>query len=348
MSRRVRSRASISKRGPLTWREFKTEKLTPAFRELRDGGIFARTNKLACCGSCTQPILNKIVDDSDGMYDGYVGYHIQSVPEDADGWLKPFDAIYLNHGLPDDEGVVQFVRKVFVKRGLAVEWTGEADKTVHVRLPKTPGPLWDLIRTHVRMRGIFWYWHSLTHSLHAAGDAESDKRQRSNIRWDPDAPDAPPAGVDPAFNDLSFTRDITFHKPYGLSYNRELGEDMRQLSFYRHGGHVKSLSLSPPCRYEKDDFVELKGAELDAIAFRGHSIAFETYATLGGDFTGTKRYKAPSGKTFTVAELYAILEKHLFWIARVEQVQKKLNLDHRFFEGLFETMDGFFAVKWGS
>lgn len=381
LSSRRRGTRTRTRRQPLTWRDFKKDKLVPAFKELREGGIFTRTTHIACCGTCTHAELGAIVYDSDGdgQWDGYVGYHAQSVPMDAEDWLKPFGSIYLQHSLPeDDPGVIAFVREAFVKRGLAVEWNGEPTETILVRLPTPTGPLWDKLRAHVKQRSIFFYWHGLTHHLHADGGSESDLRQRSNIRYDPSAPGASPAGVTDLFNGLSFCRGMQFKAPpdykiktlqeegkYRLMeddeglFDDDLGSKENIENYWNHGD-LESLELDPPTHFDDDlskqadegvdvsPFVELKGAELDAIAFNGPVLSLASYATMGGKFTDVKTYDAPSGNCFTVAELHAILEEHFGWLARVEQFQNKLNLDHVFFEGLYARDDGALEVHWGS
>lgn len=365
-TRRLRTRVR-AQRNPLSWLQFKKDKLVPAFKELRERGIFARTTNIACCGSCTHAELGGIVynSDGDGEWDGYVGYHMQSVPMDKEDWLKPFDSIYLQHSLPDDDPqVVTFVREVFVKRGLAVEWEGDPTKTILVRLPTSIGPLWQKLRAHVKQRSIFYYWHGLTHHLHATGDEESDKRQRSNITYDPDAPDALPPGLDDCFNDLQFNRSIKFELPWNATALKQDGrwkgyndpdipymhppEWQLNIENYWNGGDVKSLELDRPTRFDDCTEVELKGAELDAIAFRGAKVVFASYATRGGDFTSKKEYDAPAGNCFTIAELHRVLETHLKWVAQCEQTQRKLKMTHRFFEGLYAREDGALAVHWGS
>lgn len=118
--------------------------------------------------------------------------------------------------------------------------------------------------------------------------------------------------------------------------------------------------MTPPSRWDDaiadeadaggdvNPYVDLKGAELDAIAFNGTVLSLACYETMGGDFTGTKKYDAPAGNCFTVAELHAVLEKHLLWLAQAEQLQRKLNIDHCYFEGLREREDGALYVSWGS
>ena len=375
---RRRSTRLRAQRTPLSWLQFKQDKLVPAFKELREGGIFARTTNIACCASCTHDELGSIVYDSegDGEWNGYVGYHMQSVPMPfKEDWLKPFDRIYLQHALPyDDPNVVTLVRDVFVKRGLAVEWEGDPTKTILVRLPTSIGPLWQKLRAHVKQRSIFYYWHGLTHHLHATGDEESDKRQRSNITYDPDAPDALPPGLDDCFNDLQFNRSMTFESPWNgralkrdglwkgypdtpfaahlLRTNASL-EDIHaewkiNLENYWNGGDLKSLKLDCPTRFDDCTEVVLKGAELDAIAFRGAKVVFASYDTLDGDFTSTKEYNAPAGNCFTIAELHRVLEKHLKWIAKCEQRQNKLKMDRCFFEELYAREDGALVVRWGA
>ena len=357
----------------LTWRQFKARKLTPAFKELREGGIFTRVHNISCCGSCTHGELQRIVEDHQGKYDGYVGYHAQNVPMDAEEWIEPFDHIHLQHSIPvngDDIPcpiVVKFVRDVFLKRGLAVDWKGEPKKAILLRLPKAPGPLWEKVRKNVQHRAIFWYWHGLTHHMHADGGIESDKRQRSNIRYDPDAPNAPPEGVTDLFNKLSFGRIITFYPPQNHKIRElmntgeyiEAGREGDQnIENYLNGGNVKSFKLTAPRRFDDDvtidwdavsPFVKLKGEELDAIAYNGRFIRLQSYATGGGEFTSVRTYEAPSGNCFTVAELLHILEEHEKWIAQCEQLQGKLKLDDFTFECLSDDdhPDGALVVRYG-
>jgi len=127
---------------------------------------------------------------------------------------------------------------------------------------------------------------------------------------------------------------------------------------YWNDGSVESLTLDPPTRFDDeiadrddddaDPFVELKGGELDTIAFRGPTVKFASYETMGGEFTAVKEYHAPAGNCFTISELHTVLEEHLFWLARCEQNKRKLNLDHCFYEGLHERADGALYVRWGS
>jgi len=372
-----RSLRTAKQRKQLSWKDFKSTKLVPAFKELREAGLLARTTHIACCGSCTHAELGD--ECRRGQWDGYVGYHAQSVPMDADDWLMPFDSIYLQHNLPeDDPSVVAFVRSTFTKRGLAVEWDGDPDNTILVRMPVVTGRLWEKLRTHVKMRSIFFYWHGLTHHLHAEGGLESDMRQRSNIRYDANAPDAPPAGVTDFFNGLHFGRNMKFDPPgqYWITSLKQQGkyrwfdddeglfdddpESKAQIENYWNGGDVKSLTLDPP--YRLDDavadeadaggdvspYVDLKGAELDAIAFNGPVLSLASYKTMGGDFTETKKYDAPAGNCFTVAELHAVLQEHLHWLARAQQSQRELNIDHSYFEELRKREDGALYVSWGS
>ena len=360
----------------LTWRQFKARKLTPAFKELREGGIFTRVHNISCCGSCTHSELQRIVEDHQGKYDGYVGYHAQNVPTDAEEWIEPFDHIHLQHSIPvngDDIPcpiVVKFVRDVFLKRGLAVDWKGEPKKAILLRLPKAPGPLWEKVRKDVKHRAIFWYWHGLTHHLHADGGPESDKRQRSNIRYDPDAPNAPPEGVTDLFNSLRFRREITFHPPPHHKMQELINtggyfeSEDDNIQNYLNRGYVKGFKFTPPCRYDDTcttdqltwssggpeyHSVELKGEELDAIAYNGKFIALQSYATLGGEFTSLRTYEAPAGNCFTVAELLEKLEHHQKWIAQCEQHQGKLYLDYCFFEGLSDgdRPDGALVIRYG-
>jgi hypothetical protein len=403
-SARRRSTRETRPRLKFTWRDFKTSKLVPAFKELRALGIYARNDQIQFCSSDAHLHLRlaangvpegtpnrhlkatefmKKEDRSDER--SYVGYHMQSVPMCKEEWQESFGGMYLLHSLKPEE--TQPVRQVFLKRGLAVEWEGDEAKCILVRPPKAPGPLWDKLRTHVRMRSIFFYWHGLTHHLHAAGDETSDMRQRSNIRYDSSMPDSPPAGLDPTFNSLHFNRSITFSPPRDMEERMDSGnwkyfegsergdesdDDSAELSdaddwkvnieFYWNGGDVSKLELTPVSRFDDekadradngdedaDPFVELKGAELDAIAFRGADVTFASYDTMGGAFTGTKKYDAPAGNCFTVAELLSVLEQHLRWLARAEQFQRKLNIDHCFFEGLHERDgDAALYVRWGS
>lgn len=352
---------------PLTWREFKTHKLVPAFKELRGIGIYTRTNKILCCGSCTHGEFGQIVDENEDEYDGYVGYHAQSVPMDAGGWDEPFDEIYLQHCIPNY--AVKYVRDIFLKRGLAVDWYGDENKTILLRLPVPTSPLWQKLRMHVKHRALFFYWHGLTYHIHAKGGPESDMRQRSNIRYDPDAPNAPPAGLDPCFNKLRFSRSITFlpPPPYRIERLIEVGEyhefndeeglfdgdpaSKANMENYRNHGDVDTLKLSPPSRFDDDvsSFVELKGAELDAVAFRGPTLSLASYDILGGTLCSSKTFEAPAGNCFTIAELHAILEKHLHWLARAQQFQWRLDIDHSFFEELVVCPgNGVIHVEFGS
>jgi len=368
-----------------SWREFKQQVLTPAFRELRSCGILAHTTHLEFTNSSVHHQLSTAVDASNGKYTGYVGYSLQAVPFDKDGWDESFDAIYLQHSLTpnvdDDDSVIDSqtvgaVRGAFVKLGVAVEWQGERNTSILLRPPKSSTEMWDKLRAHVTLRRIFWYWHGLPTHLHA-NPVESAKRQRSNIRYDPDEPNAPPGGLDPGFNVLHFDRSITFVPPYDANGRIDTGswkyfegsdygdEDddgppdwQLNIEFYWNGGDVDKLTLDPPSRFDDEvadgdadanPFIQLKGEELDAIAFRGPVVKFASYARMGGAFDDVTEYRAPSGNCFTIAELHSVLEKHLFWLARAEQFQKRLNIDHCFFEGLNEREgDGALCVHWGS
>ena len=400
-----RVRRARRPRHTLSWRAFKSTKLVPAFKELRALGIYARNDHIQFCSSDAHchlrlaangvpegtpnrhlKALEFMKKQDRGDENSYVGYHLQDIPMGKEEWDEPFDGIYLLHALKPEE--TKPVRDVFVKRGLAVEWSGETDVRILVRPPKAVGPLWAKLRAHVKTRCIFWRWHGLAAHLHADPEA-SAKRQRSNIRYDASAPDAPPAGMDPSFNSLHFNRGITF-KPLDTWRVQELIESgeyreyvpfsddddvpeacqgltdfpsvREHIEMYWNGADVQAVELDPPSRFDDeiadrgdagdDDanpFVELKGEELDAIAFRGAVVTFASYETMGGEFTGTKEYRAPAGDCFTIAELHAVLEEHLGWLARCEQMQGRLNLDARFFEGLCERGgDGALFVRWGS
>ena len=94
--------------------------------------------------------------------------------------------------------------------------------------------------------------------------------------------------------------------------------------------------------------MELKGAELDAIAFHGPEITFYLHDDpLRCD--GRRAFKAPSGDCFTISELHAALGEFVETMVFYKQVcAGNFNLDHVFYQGLYAKQDGSYEISWGS
>lgn len=112
--------------GHVTWRSVYLDQLSPAFRDLRKMGVFARTTNLACCATCTHAELSEIAEE-------YVGYHFQCVPR---RWDTPIDRIYLQHHLKPSS--VPGVIAVFLSHGIAVLWDGGDKEAILLK----PASLW--------------------------------------------------------------------------------------------------------------------------------------------------------------------------------------------------------------
>jgi hypothetical protein len=261
------------------------------------------------------------------------------------------------------------VRDTFVSHGLAVRWNGERNKTIHITVPLSPKYLWSKLRAHVKMRNVFWFWHSLTSHLHADA-VESDKRMRSNIKWHPLAPDAAPIGVTKAFNDVYMRICLAFERPSERWIHRleregtyrpvapairgaKQSHDEQQLEWQMNGGDVASAEFTAPTRYEPcfpeaPKFVELKGSELDQIAFNGPVFKMRSYKSFSDTYDYVREFPAPAGDCFTISELKAVMEPELRWIARAQQYQGILGFgvarDH--FASLDEWKSGVYETKW--
>ena len=335
-----------------SWRRVRRELLVPAFKKLRARGIFARHTHLSCCGSCATGELEELADE-------YVGYHIQSVPDALD---DPFESIYLLHQL--DVDTKPFVRKTFVDAGLVVDWDGSDDDTILVALAHPAGHWWSVVRRAWRLRALCEFWRECTAHLHAPGGAYYAALEAEH---ESGPSPLPPPGVTPAFEAVCFDRCVLFERPdddptrYVAMLDTDSHEE-QQLKWCLAGQPIEELFLGPPEVFEEGEgcedggeFRELKGAELDAAAFVGDSLALRSYERVddwksGNDWIRIEM-EAPlhSGQRyFTIAELHRALEPLILWLTQCEAYAEKWSGDHCFFEGLQLHDDGTYTMRWGS
>ena len=176
----------------LTWREFWSHKLVPAFAELKRSGVYARTDDWECCANCTHAKLSEMAGPDTFL--SYVAFHEQSIPQSGSGgwsakskseWDAPFSGIYLQHGLHSaDDG--EMVVKSFTDRGLVVEWDRSNGTAIAVRSTHSPARMWRLLREHVQKRRVGWYWHGLVVS--SACDEGGTMRREDWVAYEADSP----------------------------------------------------------------------------------------------------------------------------------------------------------------
>eukprot|EP00966_Prymnesium_polylepis_P241356 5581567-Prymnesium_polylepis.1 len=236
---------------------------------------------------------------------------------------------------------------------------------------KPTGLLWARVRQYVLTRGIFWFWYGMYQkTLHAEGGWRRTRDQASFEAGEGGivskrGPVADP-GVSEAFQGMNFTLCVEFEplEDWKIAMLLSSGEyreftddegldadgSLKQHMERYWNGAIPKAWLSPVERFDedKDEFVELKGAELDAIAFHGPEITFYLHDDpLRRD--GRKTFKAPSGDCFTISELHSVLDEFVKANVLYQQVcVKNFNLDHVFYEGLYNTEDGSYAISWGS
>ena len=353
----------------VSWRDVRKLAITPAFKALRRIGVYASSKNLDCCGSCTAARLNRIADE-------WVGYHDQSVPDTPS---EPFEGMYMQHSL--EEASKPAVRRAFVEQGLVVDWDGSDTKTILLSLPEPSGTHWARVRFKLKVRALLCYWLELTAHLHAL-DAREGRALLATYGgvFDSAAAGAPedgPPGPTDAWKEVAFERSATFKSldDEGSCRRRTSPEHERivvdgrtspyegmepeareQLERYLNGAEVATLTLTEPTVYVDDEPRALKGAALDAVAFRG-ALKLASYSVLGDEPRGgpAKDKVATSeprnGKWFNIAELHEALETHLHWIARVDQYNGRHSVDHAFFEGFVETEingEAAWDCVWGS
>lgn len=361
------SRRGIRKR-VLTVREFMSEKLGPAFHSMKDLGIYARNRPITCCRTCLHAELQEELNGGE-----YVAYHEQNVPHNKEDWDKPFEEIYLQHSLAEER--TDAVRNTFLKHGMVVDWKGEHDRTIVLRMPRPSYHMaWAKLRTFVRMRGIFWYWHTeAMKRVFEDPDFEETNgyRMRSKITYDErtetcsTGPGGPP-GVTNNFNAVSFARCLEWHRPPPSRYQSEdwklfdddegLFEDDPEgkllFECAMNGQPLKKAGFTEPVVLSEDGETpeKLKGVKLDTIAFRGNVIRLRCASMLDGPLDTFRTYNAVAGNCFTIAELYKVFAEHMGWVFRCEAHQKKLSIDHCFFEGLFKVQYDpvVYEAHWGS
>ena len=343
----------------MNWYDFKKTVLVPAFRILRSQKIYARTTRLLCCGNCTVAELDDVADE-------FVGFHIQNVPDKR---KARFEELFLIHRLKPSS--VTFVRNTFLDLGMAVHWDGDDNLTIHLRRFKMPGTLWRKVRAHVRARGIFWFWYGAALANKYKEDSAGRKRDIDELcEADWNAPDGSsnaatgPPGVTDEFDNLHMTLSVEF-LPLPKAEKKELVDsgayrtvyptDDCDKSFCEHleryyNGAEPIASLSNPERFddEKDEFVELKGAELDAIAFRGSEIHMQVHDAYDTVPETWMEFNAPNKKYFTIAELHLALQQYIerrVWHQQV--IERSFSLDHIFFQGLVPYSHGY-RISWGS
>ena len=352
----------------LTFREFVDKKLGPALLSIKEMGIYARNRPITCCGTCLHAELQEDLEGGE-----YIAYHQQSVPRDKEEWDKPFEDIYLQHRLEDKS--VDAVRSTFLKHGLMVDWDGDPKYSIVLRMPRPSyEPAWAKLRTFVRMRGIFWYWHTeAMKRVFEDPDFEETNgyRMRSKITYDErtetcsTGPGGAP-GVTDNFDAISFIRCLEWLRTPPSRYQSEdwklfdddegLFEDDPEgkllFECAMNGQPLKKVGFTEPAAFSEDGETEenLKGAKLDTIAFRGNVIRLRCASMLDGPLDAFRAYNAVAGNCFTIAELYKVFTEHMNWVFRCEAHQKKLSLDHCFFEGLFKVQDDpvVYEAHWGS
>ena len=354
--RRSFVRPGLTKADKPSFRIIKTRMLQPAFRALRGFDVYASTNGLDCCGTCTAARLNSMADE-------WVAYHAQSIPDDPD---DAFDGMFLQHSLTDE--AKPLVRKALVNEGFVVTWDGSDERTIFVELPEPTGALWRRVREKMRLRALVNYWHQLTSHLHAMHGREGQALLDGYADvWDADAGIGPAEphgepGPTAAWEAVSFTRDTTFQPveddapdTHGV-FDDESGsgheglDDDDRAQLYRYYAHaeVEKLTLSDPevavepTEPDAPPFRVLKGAELDQPAFFG-PLRMASYSTRGQAREQLKDvvkvYQPRNKRFFTIAELHRTLEEHFLWIATAEQWAGPYNIDHCFFEGLHPHVD---------
>ena len=135
------------------WREIKP-RFTKAFAAMRRRGVYGRTTRLSCCISC----MGREYDRSLREDQSYVGYNVQTCPEDQD---SPFEGLYMQHFLADSDDE-EIVFQKLKNNGLAPVWSGSHDEAIFVRLPLGAGSLWKKLRAHVLLRSIAFYLMELS------------------------------------------------------------------------------------------------------------------------------------------------------------------------------------------
>ena len=122
----------------MSWKDFKTTYLTPAFRDIRKKRVLARTTKLAYCRSDTHAALYEECKSS-GCYDSYIGFHAQNIPED--GIHAPFKEMYLLHHM-EDESVYKVVKRILTKHRIACIWEGDKNICIYIRRARSGKEWW--------------------------------------------------------------------------------------------------------------------------------------------------------------------------------------------------------------
>ena len=334
-------------------------------------GVFASVEDLQCCDVCTANALGEKASE-------WVGFSTLQVPDDGN---DTFLGLYLQHCLSPESRLA--VRSVFASVGMTVTWDGSHAKTIFVDLHNNTGLAWKWLRFRIKCRFITQYWLEQTAHLHAPDAREGERAlaQFGSGAWN--ETDGGPPGLTAAWRRVGFQRQVIFDLLDQGKFMRLLQDDaliqcgtssehahpseldeesfLSQTDLYMNGARAKRVSLSEVTVPDGEGTTRraLKGAELDAVAFRGPVLKLATYSTTASTFAthpqnaheGVKdavtEYVPHNGKSMSIAELHRTLEKNQRGVVRAEQFARKYDIDTVHFVGLYATdVDGVYDAKW--
>jgi len=369
--RRSAVRPGMTKQDGPSWRAVRSKMIVPAFKKLRSIGVHASVEHLQPCRFSAAQALSEKADE-------WVGFNQQHVPVDAD---EQFCGLYLQHCLAEESKPA--VRAVLAKEGLTVDWDGSNERTIFVDLHNKSGLAWAWLRKRMKYRFLTQYWLEQTAHLHAP-EAREGERALAAFRsgaWNEVEPGDHEPGLTAAWGRVGFRREVVFgilrmqrfmercnsgtlfkttkESPNAMTKQHDESSFLSQTELYLNGALPKRVTCS-----EVQDATTnrgLKGAELDAVAFRGPVLKLASYSCtaqafaihLTNPYEGIKdafvHYVPRNGETMSIAELHRTIEKHQLWIVRCEQRAHKYDMDRVHFEGLEPTaVDGGYDAKWST
>lgn len=152
---------------------------------------------------------------------------------------------------------------------------------------------------------------------------------------DPKAQDSVQSNLE-FFNSLSGKLEIELTEP---------AEPWRNLANLaaKPGAEIVDVRFHPEIFEENEQkFRDLTEAELQLEIFHKPRIR------LRGMGEGVVEHKAPNGKSFTVKEMFAAIEKTERGTRGNSEWLGGIDVHHRFFEGIYQDENGDWEIFWGS